>query len=171
VSSRDPVGIKTVTRIYSRQVFLPIRSTHTTGISRLQKVALRKISNINQRINRPAHFARTRGLASWVMQWVCSLRDSLQGSGCNLHNLVQPYEPASHFPYRAGHIGHREAPLLHLQLFKSSTRHPSMQIANRLVLSAVSRLPENINDPPIPQLAWPVERLLILWETPLTRFR
>ena len=47
-----------------------------------QKVALRKISNINQRLNRLAHFARTRGLASWVMQWVCSLRDSLQGLWC-----------------------------------------------------------------------------------------
>ena len=78
----------------------------------------------------------------------------------------QPYEPASHFPLGAGHIGHREAPLLHLQLFKSNTGYSSMQLANRLVLSSVSRLPENINDPHIPQLTPPVERPQILWESP-----
>jgi hypothetical protein len=34
--------------------------------------------------NSPAHFARTRGLASWVMQWGCSLRGSQQGSGVRI---------------------------------------------------------------------------------------
>ena len=61
------------------------------------------------------------------MQWVCSLRDSLQGP--DALTADPPYEPASHFPLGAGHKGHREAPLLHLQLFKNSTGYPAMQIA------------------------------------------
>jgi hypothetical protein len=99
------------------------------------------------------------------MQWVCSLRDSLQGLD-QLFASYPPYEPASHFPLGAGHKGHWEAPLLHLQLFKSSTRHPYVQPANRLVLSSFSRLPENNNQPGIAQPNSPVERRPVLWESP-----
>lgn len=84
------------------------------------------------------------------MQWVCSLRDSLQG----LDELTLPIRPTNRLPTSplgAGHKGHREAPLLHLQLFKSSTGHSSMQIANRPVLSALSRLPEHNNQARIAQ--------------------
>jgi hypothetical protein len=75
-----------------------------------------------------------------------------------------PYEPASHFPTRGRPKGHREAPLLHLQLFKSSTGHPSMQIANRLALSTVSRLPEHSNTSSFPQQGAAVESSRFLWE-------
>ncbi len=75
-----------------------------------------------------------------------------------------PYEPASHFPTRGRPKGHREAPLLHLQLSKSSTGHPSMQIANRLALSTVSRLPEHSNPSSFPQQAAAVESSRFLWE-------
>ena len=44
--------------------------------------------------------------------------------------------------------------------------HSSVQLANRLVLSTVSRLPENTNDTHILQLTCPVERPLFLWESP-----
>jgi hypothetical protein len=105
------------------------------------------------------------------MQWVCSLRDSLQGLD-ELYASYPPYEPASHFPpskltslRRGRPNGHREAPLLHLQLFKSSTGYSSMQIANRLALSALLRLPENTNEPPSAQPALAVERAQLLWET------
>ena len=54
----------------------------------------------------------------------------------------------------------------HLQLLKSNTGYPSMQIAKRLVLSAVSRLPENSNHTPIAQPNQPVERPPFLWESP-----
>lgn len=88
-----------------------------------------------------------------------------RGRGALNATSIQPYEPASHFPLGAGHKGHREAPLLHLQLFKSSTRCSSVQLAIGLVLSTVSRLPENSNDPRIVQLRQPVERIPILWES------
>jgi hypothetical protein len=99
------------------------------------------------------------------MQWVCSLRDSLQGLDA-LNACYPPYEPASHFPTRGRPKGHREAPLLHLQLFKSSTGHSSMQIANRLDSRAVSRLPENNNGPRMTQPEVAVERGWFLWERP-----
>jgi hypothetical protein len=41
-----------------------------------------------------------------------------------------------------------------------------MQLANRLVLSTVSRHPENTNDSHIVQPDPPVERVQILWESP-----
>src|SRR5690242_21510513 len=113
------------------------------------------------------------------MQWACSLRDSLQG----LDELTLPVRPTNRLPTslysslaslkRAGPFtlrsraqGHREAPLLHLQLFKSSTGHSSVQIANRLVLSALPRLPENNNPPPNTQPETAVETSPILWESP-----
>jgi hypothetical protein len=65
--------------IFGRQVFLPIRSTWTADGSLPQKVALRKNFKQQPATNRLAHFARTKGISSRVMQWVCSLRDSLQG--------------------------------------------------------------------------------------------
>ena len=52
----------------------------------------------------------------------------------------------------------------HLQLFKSSTGHSSMQIANRLDSRAVSRLPENSNGARIAQPDMTVERRQFLWE-------
>src|SRR5580704_12134613 len=98
------------------------------------------------------------------MQWVCSLRDSLQG----LDELTLPIRPTNRLPTshnsslaalkRGRPNGHREAPLLHLQLFKSSTRHSSMQIANGLILSAIARLPEHSNRLPIAQPIPAVER-------------
>ncbi len=105
------------------------------------------------------------------MQWVCSLRDSLQGPD----ELTLPIRPTNRLPTslnsslaalkRGRPNGHREAPLLHLQLFKSSTGHSSMQIANRLILSAHSRLPENSNRLRITQPLPAVERSRNLWET------
>jgi hypothetical protein len=105
------------------------------------------------------------------MQWVCSLRDSLQG----LDELTLPIRPTNRLPTshnsslaalkRGRPNGHREAPLLHLQLFKSSTGHPSKQIANRLISHTVSRLPENSNRLRIAQPASAVERSRFLWET------
>lgn len=110
MSSRDSVGIKAIILSPSAGRFSCLFDRHSGEVSRPQKVAQRKISNSNQRLNRPAHFARTRRLASWVMQWVCSLRDSLQGLDASAAD--PPYELASHFPLGAGHKGHREAPLL-----------------------------------------------------------
>jgi len=97
------------------------------------------------------------------MQWVCSLRDSLQGLDA-LSLAVRPTNRLPTSPLGAGHKGHREAPLLHLQLFKSSTGHSSMQIAKSLDSCAISRLPENSNGWRLLQPAAPVERGWFLWE-------
>jgi len=40
-----------------------------------------------------------------------------------------------------------------------------MQIANRLIFSPISRLPENINRPSLPQPIYPVESPHFLWES------
>jgi len=77
---------------------------------------------------------------------------------------VRPTNRLPTSPLGAGHKGHREAPLLHLQLFKSSTGHSSMQIAKSLDSCAISRLPENSNGWRLLQPAAPVERGWFLWE-------
>jgi len=143
-----------------------IRSTLAAEFPCRRRSHCAKFSNNDQRLNRPAHSARTRGLASWVMQWGCSLRDSLQGLGMRLTQPRPTLRTGFPLPTRGRPHGHREAPLLHLQLFKSSTRHSYVQLANRLVLSAISRLPENNNHPPTAQPDPPVERFPFLWESP-----
>ena len=71
--------------------------------------------------------ARARGrISSGSCNGFVLSRDSLQGSGVPT-NLTQPNEPASHFPQRAALEVHQEAPLLILQLFKSSTCYPTLQ--------------------------------------------
>ena len=82
--------------ILGRQVYLPIRSTWRRGYSAAEG---RTAQNFKQRPAsiRLAPQRRTKGFSSRVMQWVCSLRDSLQGLD-ELYASYPPYEPASHFP-------------------------------------------------------------------------
>ena len=58
-----------------------------------------KISNNDQHLPEPLRLA---GARSRVLQWGCSLRDSLQGPR-DCFDLTRPYEPASLFPRGAGH--------------------------------------------------------------------
>jgi len=70
--------------------------------------AQRKISKIDQR-NRPSLWG-SRELNSRVLQWFCSLWDSLQGLRGRLPYLTQ--RTSSPLPFSGRPHGHREAPLL-----------------------------------------------------------
>ena len=70
-----------------------------SGNCPLQKVALRKISNSNRRLNRPAHFARARRLASWVMQWFlfsAGFPTGVRGATCTTSSNPTNRLPTSH---------------------------------------------------------------------------
>ena len=97
------------------------------------------------------------------MQWVCSLRDSLQG--LDPQTAGPPYEPASHFPLGAGHNGHREAPLLICNFLRVTQATLRCKSRNRLISCALRDLVENNNGPLITQPKAPVERRRFLWET------
>ena len=115
--------------------------------------------------NRSSRFSDSREINSRVMQWLVLSRDSLQGFSCAC--LTRPYEPAflaSHFPLGAGHIGHREAPLL-LSTFRvaQATRRCNSMAQHSMCTSL--QLVDNINMLGRRQAPSPVETLRFLWET------
>ena len=155
VSSHDSAGINGINSSSTAGRFSCLFDRHSGKGIRPQKVAQRKNLKEQPTTNRLAHYARTRGLASWVMQWVCSLRDSLQGEGVRL-TLPRPTLRTG-FPLPTW--GRPQRPpggsTAHLQLFKNSTGHSLMQIANRLISCVLSRLFELISGPGIVQPATP----------------
>ena len=60
-----------------------------------------------------------------------------RGRGCVKRHLNLPYEPASHFPYRAGQIGHREAPLLICNFSRVTQGYSPCKSRNRLISCAL----------------------------------
>ena len=167
MSSNDSVGIKLATFPSSAGSFTRLIDRRSGEVSRPQKVALRKISKSDRHQMPSATKAHERvfPLGSCNGFVLCGIP---YRGWMRLTLALRPTNRLPTSPLGAGHKGHREAPLLHLQLFKSSTGHPYVQLANRLVLSTVSRPPENNNDPHILQLTSPVERPPILWESPST---
>ena len=151
MSSRDSVGIKTIT-FHLQQAGFPAYSIDIAA-GNFPAAEGRTAQNFKQQpaIYRLAHFARTRGLASWVMQWVCSLRDSLQGSRVR---FTRP-RPTLRTGFPLPTWGRPQRPpggsTAHLQLFKSNTSYSGMQIANLLISRMVLRLFENTNGPPSAQ--------------------
>jgi hypothetical protein len=65
--------------ITGRQFYPPIRSTATAEIPCRRRSHCAKISNNNQRQIASRISRARKEFSSRVMQWVCSLRDSLQG--------------------------------------------------------------------------------------------
>ena len=117
--------------IFGRQVFLPIRSTWTADGSLPQKVALRKNFKQQPATNRLAHFARTKGISSRVMQWVCSLRDSLQG----LDELTLPIRPTNRLPTSPLGAGPKATGRLHCYICNfSRVAQATLQCKSRIAL-------------------------------------
>jgi hypothetical protein len=144
---------------------------HSGEVSRPQKVALRKISKSDRHQMPSATKAHERA-SSRVMQWVCSLRDSLQG----LDELTLPIRPTNRLPTslysslaalkRAGPTATGRLHCYICNFLRVAQATPRCKSRNRLNRRAVSRLPENINGPRTMQLMLAVERKRFLWETP-----
>jgi hypothetical protein len=134
VSSNDSVGIKLATFPSSAGSFTRLIDRRSGEVSRPQKVALRKISKSDRHQMPSATKAHERvfPLGSCNGFVLCGIP---YRGWMRLTLALRPTNRLPTSPLGAGHKGHREAPLLHLQLFKSSTGHPSLQLANRLVLS------------------------------------
>lgn len=168
MSSHDSVGIKTVT-LHLQQAGFPAYSIDmAAGNYQPQKVALRKNFKQQPAIIRFAHFARTRGLASWVMQWFLFSAGFPTGAGSGYRFSSNPtnWLPTSLLGQATRPPGGSTA---HLQLFKSSTSYVLVQPALRLVFRTESRLVENINRAALAQPLSAVERCRLLWETHVLR--
>ena len=113
-----------------------------------------------------APLRRTKGVfSSRVMQWVCSLRDSLQG----LDELTLPIRPTNRLPTSPLGAGHKATGRLHCYIcnfLRVAQATLQCKPRNQLVFRVVSRLPENSNRTRIPQPETAVERSRFLWETP-----
>lgn len=102
------------------------------------------------------------------MQWLVLSRVSLQGFQGHLPHLTQRTSSitlASHFPLRGRPYGHREALLLTLQLFKSSTCHSRLQPERTRNVLALLQLSENTKARTRTQGPKAVETFRNLWET------
>ena len=130
MSSRDSVGIKLATLSSSAGSFTRLFDRHSGEVSRPQKVALRKISK-NDRHQCLAPQRRTKGFSSRVMQWVCSLRDSLQG----LDELTLPIRPTNRLPTSPLGAGHKATGRLHCYICNfSRVAHATLQCKSRMAL-------------------------------------
>ena len=127
--------------------FITFRSTDNPAA---KKLAQRKFSK-SDRHKYLAHFARTRGLASWVMQWVCSLWDSLQGLGVRLTLPHLTLRTGFPLPLKGRPHGHREAPLLICNFLRVTQATLGCKSQKRLISRAVCDFPENNNGPRITQ--------------------
>jgi hypothetical protein len=165
VSSHDSQGIKCLTSLSSAGRFSCLFDRRSGEVSRPQKVAQRKFSKIDTARMPNATKAYEKKFSSGHAMGLFSAGFPTGGGGALSAASAFPTNRLPIFPLGAGHKGHWEAPLLHLQLFKSSTSHSSMQTANRQVSCAVSRLPENSNPSSFLQPLAAVERPPLLWET------
>lgn len=165
MSSDDSVGIKLATFSSSAGSFTRLFDRHSGEVSRPQKVALRKISKSDPHQMPSATKAHERVFSSRVMQWVCSLRDSLQG----LDELTLPIRPTNRLPTSPLGAGHKATGRLHCYIcnfLRVAQATLQCKPRNQLVFRVVSRLPENSNRTRIPQPETAVERSRFLWETP-----
>lgn len=163
MSSDDSVGIKLETR-HLRQAVLPAYSIDIAArlVSRRRSHCAKYQRATGIKCLAPQR--RTKGFSSRVMQWCCSLWDSLQG----LDELTLPIRPTNRLPTSPLGAGPKATGRLHCYIcnfLRVAQATLYCKSRNRLNSHTVSRLPENNNQLRITQLEPTVESGRFLWES------
>jgi hypothetical protein len=165
VSRQDSIGIKSLTSPSSAGSFTCLFDRRSGEVSRPQKVAQRKFSKIDRRLNAWRISRAQEGSPPGSCNGFVLCGIPYRGRRCGLRYLFQPYEPASHFPYRAGPKGHREAPLLICNFSRVTQATLRCKSRNRLISCALRDFLRITTDPGSRNPEPAVERIRFLWET------